>query len=105
MLSKINSKNEILAFNEQIAVEYEGVDHIVDLRFSRRQAIELAQVSKEYYDNILKVVDNEGGLTIEKVEKDFLRKMLKFIDVSFIKSDEEKVNTLLLIYEQLKQTV
>ena len=53
----------------------------------------------------MKVVDNEGGLTIEKVEKDFLNKMLKFIDVSFIESDEEKVNTLLLIYEQLKQSV
>jgi hypothetical protein len=105
MLSKINSKNELIAFDEQIAVEYEGKEHIVDLKFSRRQAIELAQVSKEYYDNIMKVVDNEGGLTIEKVEKDFLKKMLKFIDVSFIKSDEEKVNTLLLIYEQLKQSV
>ena len=68
MLSKINSKNELMAFDEQIAVEYEGKDHIVDLKFSRRQAIELAQVSKEYYDNIMKVVDNEGGLTIEKVE-------------------------------------
>lgn len=104
MLGKINSKSQLIALDEQIVVEYEGKDYTVDLKFSRQDAIQLSQISQEYIDNITLVSENKADITLQDADSAFLNKMLKFIDVSFIVDDAEKVNTILLIYEQLKNS-
>lgn len=105
MLGKVNSNIDIMAFDEDIIVENEGIEHIVKLKFSRKQFITLSSVSQKYIKDVLAIMSGELDTEITTLDKEFLEKVGTLIDLSFIKgedSDNRKVNTILSIYDQMK---
>ena len=105
MLGKVNSNIDIMAFDEDIIVENDGIEHIVKLKFSRKQFITLSQVSQKYVKDVFAIMSGEIEDSISELDKVFLHKTEKLIDLSFIQgedSDNRKVNTILSIYDQMK---
>lgn len=105
MLGKVNSSTDIMAFDEDIIVENDGVENIVKLKFSRKQFITLSQVSQKYVKDVMAIMSGEVDKEISALDTEFLEKIGSLIDLSFIQgedSDNRKVNTILSIYDQMK---
>jgi len=106
MLGKINATNEVLAIDEQIAVEYEDVEHIVDIKLTRNEVIRFANLCSTYAKEVESIMVGDSDKSIEEVDKDFSSKSDKFIDLSFIKgkgSENKKINTVIQINRQLEK--
>ena len=106
MLGKINATNEVYAIDEKIAIEYEDIEHIVDLKFTRRQIVTFSSICAKYDQGVVEITYGESERTIEDLDKEFIDNVGNLIDLSFIKGKDsvnKKVNTIRQINAELEK--